>query len=360
MGELDFAAPCLKGRILGVTGSNGKTTVTSLVRHILKSLGYRTAAVGNIGSPISDAAGVELDFVIAELSSFQLHWAASINLAGAIVTSIAPDHLDWHGSYENYVRAKAKIASFVEGDGFVIAKEQDAAELGLTGAEFHSLSWDAAPAEKGIVLDRASRTCSIGDVPLFGFDDIGLLGAHNLENAAMSMAGVFMMGGDAASALDALRSFEAPSHRCSLVMSRGGVRYIDDSKGTNIAATIAALSSIDGSKIVILGGRGKGEDYSRLAGPLKKFAKYALLIGEAAAEIAASLSSGGYEDYAVMSGMEEAVERAAAMASAGDAVLLSPACASWDMYRNYGERGNHFARLVMGLGWGEDEANDAR
>ncbi|MDR1885260.1 MAG: UDP-N-acetylmuramoyl-L-alanine--D-glutamate ligase [Synergistaceae bacterium] len=352
VGELDFAMPHLRGRVLGITGSNGKTTTASLTGYLLKSLGHRVAVAGNIGNPISDIAGAELDFIVAELSSFQLHWASSISLAGAVVTNLAPDHLDWHGSYENYVRAKASILSFVERGGFSVIQERDAAALGDAGRSCR-LSWGVGSDSDGIRLDSEGRSCCMRGRRLFGFGDTTLIGSHNMENVAMSLACVDLLGCDADKSRGALVSYEAPPHRCSLVLTRNGVRYIDDSKGTNIAASVAALSSIEGSKIVILGGRGKGEDYARLAGPLREFARWAVLMGEASGEIADALSSAGYVSYTTAGGMEEAVGIASGMALPGEVVLLSPACTSWDMYKNYGERGDHFAEIVRGLDGGE-------
>ncbi|MDR3332685.1 MAG: UDP-N-acetylmuramoyl-L-alanine--D-glutamate ligase [Synergistaceae bacterium] len=355
IGELDFVMPHLNGKIIGITGSNGKTTTTSLTAHLLASAGGRVTTVGNIGSPVADAAGTKYDFIVAELSSFQLHWADRIELDAAVVTNLAPDHIDWHGSYDNYVRAKTKILSFTGQNGFTIIQDRDSVTLGRTKAAQYRLSWDKSAADGELILNSLSRTCSLGEKFLFGFDNTRLLGSHNLENTAMSMAVAELSGISANTALEALRSFVAPPHRCSLVLERGGVRYVDDSKGTNIAATVAALSSIEGRKVVILGGKGKGEDYSQLAGPLGIFAKSAILMGEASSDIALALDASGYGSYSVVSGMEEAVSRASMEAAPGEVVLLSPACTSWDMYKNYGERGDHFARLVRKLGEDENE-----
>jgi UDP-N-acetylmuramoylalanine--D-glutamate ligase len=167
-----------------------------------------------------------------------------------------------------------------------------------------------------------------------------------MENVAMAMAVVCLLGADTAGARRKLASHVPPPHRCALVAVSGGVKYVDDSKGTNIAATVTAMSSRDGKKVVILGGKGKGEDYAALLDPLRSHARWAVLIGEEADKIASALEEGAYREYSRASGMEEAVRLASERASAGDVVLLSPACTSWDMYKNYGERGDHFARVV--------------
>jgi UDP-N-acetylmuramoylalanine--D-glutamate ligase len=396
LGELDFVAPCLKGKIVGLTGSNGKTTTTSLLGRLLEFLnpmGKGVAVTGNIGNPIADIAGVEYDYIIAELSSFQLHWAKDFPLDAAIVTNIAFDHIDWHGSFENYLADKAKVLSFVKGvksteakpkttavdatfltpemsrrlgslswfeeesKGFAIVRGDDLSSLKPDGRVL-SLEWDAVPSEGKIVLSSTDRRAyAFGDV-LFEFGETTLLGRHNMENVAMAMAAVGELGFYVSSARKALKTFVPPPHRCSLVLSRGGVKYIDDSKGTNVAATVTALSSLDGRKVIILGGKGKGEDYGELAAALMKFAKFAFLIGEAAREIAEAIAAKGFRDFAMADGMEDAVRRACSIALPGDVVLLSPACTSWDSYKNYGERGEHFASLVRERAGVENDAGN--
>ncbi|MCL2684682.1 MAG: UDP-N-acetylmuramoyl-L-alanine--D-glutamate ligase [Synergistaceae bacterium] len=350
IGELDFVLSFIKGRLIGITGSNGKTTTASLVGYFLNSVGTRCAVAGNIGSPIADFAEEDYDYVVLELSSFQLHWAQDVRLAGAVVTNLAPDHIDWHGSYENYVAAKARIMSFTGDDGFGIVQRSDLESLRATGKHILSLRWSDAensgyPSGE-IVLSRRDRAARIGDTELFHFGETKLIGSHNMENIAMAMAVVKQLGLDEASARASLGSFEAPPHRCKLVLEHNEVRYIDDSKGTNIAASSTAMSSIEGPHIVILGGRGKGEDYANLAKPLGKFAKRALLIGEAAKEIAYSLAQCGCINFTEAGDLENAVKIAFDEALPGDSVLLSPACTSWDVYKNYQERGEHFISLV--------------
>jgi UDP-N-acetylmuramoylalanine--D-glutamate ligase len=345
VGELDFVLPFVKGRVIGVTGSNGKTTTASLLGHLLRAEGINCEVAGNIGKPVADIAGSDADYTVLELSSFQLHWSASVKFAGAIVTNLAPDHIDWHGSYENYVRSKAKLVGFLELGGFAVVQKHDREIFDTGGISAGYLTWDA-PSENGDIFLSHKKESSVMDgKELFRFEETRLLGTHNMENIAMAMAAVNMLGLGAA-ARAALPSYTAPAHRCSLVLEKNGVRYIDDSKGTNVAASVAAMSAIKGPHIVILGGRGKGENYGALAEPLKKYAKYAYLIGEAAEEIGTSLSSGGFDDYSVSGDMENAVKKAVSSALPGDSVLLSPACTSWDAYRNYNERGDHFAELA--------------
>ena len=346
VGELDFVMPYLNGRLIAITGSNGKTTTTSMIGYLLHSLGHKVATVGNIGSPIADVCCSEYDYIVAELSSFQLHWASSVVLDAAIITNIAPDHIDWHGSYENYVRAKAKILAFVKDTGFSITQSQEAEALKPSDDNAYMLSWDKASGIRSIFLNEIERNAWLDNRRLFSFDDTELLGRHNMENIAMSMSCIALLGEDIEKSCGFLKSFTPPPHRCSVVLSKDGVMYVDDSKGTNIAATVTALSSIEGKKIIILGGRGKGEDYRNLLPALREHSRHALLMGEAASDIADALQGGGYTSFTMVNNMEEAVTGAAHLAEHGDVVLLSPACTSWDMYANYGERGEHFAKLV--------------
>ena len=351
VGELDFALPYIDAKVVGITGSNGKTTTTSLVGYLLAAIGLRAAVAGNIGTPIADYAVTEhkYDYIATELSSFQLHWARNIALAGAVVTNLAPDHIDWHGSYDNYVAAKAKILSFIKHDGFGIVQERDVDVLNAHRDGIYRLSWGFERGARQIVLDADSRRAFIECGELFAFDESNLLGAHNMENVAMALSAIHLGGQDVAVARRHLAGYVPPPHRCTLVLEKDGVRYVDDSKGTNIAATVTALSSIEGKKVIILGGKGKGENYATLVEPLKEFARNAILIGEEAGVIADALTTGGFVTHSFASDMGEAVRLAARAAEAGDVVLLSPACTSWDMYKNYGERGDHFASLVRSI-----------
>lgn len=355
-GELDFVMPYLNGRLIAITGSNGKTTTTSLTGYLLESLGHNVAVTGNIGRPLADIAGEPYDYIVAELSSFQLHWANAVRLYGALVTNLAPDHIDWHGSYENYVRAKARILSFVTADGFSVVQERDAERLGAAAGRSYRLHWGETPQDGFLTLRNAACDACIDRAELFRFCETALLGSHNMENVAMSLAALQLSGARIPDARKKLAAYTPPPHRCSLVATIDGVQFVDDSKGTNIGATVTALSSLAGTKIVILGGKGKGEDYAMLMPALAEHARWCVLIGEEAPAIAWALDAAGISAYSRAADMEEAVALAAAKAERTDVVLLSPACTSWDMYRNYGERGDHFAAIVKRM----EQADDAR
>lgn len=355
IGELDFVAPFLKGKLVGVTGSNGKSTTTALLGHLLKSMGKNAESIGNIGRPIADYADVELDFLVMELSSFQLHWASNLPVEVSIVTNLDPDHLDWHGSYEKYVEAKANLLKMQEAGKWAILQ---ARELGhftnVPSVKKCVLEWEleSGGAECRIEMGGVEAVFWREGRPerLFRYESLSLLGRHNLENAAMAMAAIALLGFEPVQAEPALSTFLALPHRCEAVAVIDGVSYVDDSKGTNVAASVTALSSLPGVKIVILGGQGKGEDYGPLAAAVKEHARVAIVLGTEREKIVKALEKEGFEGIIQVGCMEEAVEKAHKEARAGETVLLSPACTSWDAYPNYKERGKHFQRIARAIG----------
>ena len=350
--EADYVYPRLKAKLIGVTGSNGKTTTTALLAHLLRCGGLLAEAAGNIGAPLADFAGKKLDYLVVELSSFQLHWARKLRLCGALVTNLAPDHIDWHGSYEAYVMAKASIFSLVEDGGWGIFRAAD--EESLKGASSGMtrrcrLAWDDSLLSTGDLLlasGGASLLTRDGPLSLFRREVVPLPGKHNLENAAMASAAATLAGLEKESLEGGLRSFKALPHRCELVGVIDGVTFIDDSKGTNVAATITALTSLEGPKVVLLGGKGKGESYDELALAVKAEAKAAVLFGAEAESIAEALCSVGFHRYFIEQDLVHSFDRALEETVSGEMILLSPACTSWDQYPNYKERGRHFRRLV--------------
>ncbi len=344
LGELDFLAPYLKGKIIAVTGTNGKTTCTSIINYILKANGIDSILTGNIGEALADHATERHDVFVMELSSFQLHWNTLLKPDVSVLTNLAPDHINWHGSYENYIADKCKIFLPKEGS-FAVVHECDAfhvpqgRQICVLGNGPCCISVD----ENDATLTRDGRKKL-----LFKRGDFQLLGCHNLENAAMSAAAAVLAFPEINPAAG-LASFQAPRHRCEKVGERGGVLYINDSKATNVAAVMTALRSIDGRKIIILGGQGKGESYAPLAQSVKENAYAAIVLGSEAPKILASLREVGYKNVLSAENLSDAVKKASHLAHEGDCVLLSPACTSWDTYKNYEERGDHFAELVRKL-----------
>ncbi|MDR1873770.1 MAG: UDP-N-acetylmuramoyl-L-alanine--D-glutamate ligase [Synergistaceae bacterium] len=355
VGELDFAVPHIRGRIVGVTGCNGKSTLTALTGHILQKTGFKTAVGGNIGSAASLFTEEAFDFVVLELSSFQLHWAHELRCEVAIVTNLAPDHIDWHGSYEAYVAAKAKILSLQDAKGWGIVQDRDCDALGLQKFDRTVvLSWEEAPVHKTaghVFMGEDAAVLRMGERvhPLFRYGDVNLLGKHNMENVAMGLTAAYLLDVAVTDVGEFLSDFHPLPHRCELVGTVNGVMYVDDSKGTNVAASVTALTSIAGRKVVILGGKGKGEDYAPLAEAVAREADAAVVLGAEKANMQKALKDAGYSAVCEVADMPEAVRTAHRLARPGMVVLLSPACTSWDMYPNYGKRGEHFRSLVRQL-----------
>ena len=352
-GELDFVIPHIRTRsLVCVTGSNGKSTVTSLTGHILTRAGLKAGTGGNLGTSSARFTQEDFDAVVLELSSFQLARATqNLRSKVAIITNLAPDHIDWHGSYELYVEAKSRILTLRDANGWGIIQDRDYDILRPSG-KIIVLSWTESPAHKtdGHIFmagDRAILTVSGEKSDLFAYADTTLIGSHNLENAAMSLCAAKLLGaGTEGRAKTLIDGFRPLPHRCEDAGTVGGVKYIDDSKGTNVAATITAMKCIPGRKVIILGGQGKGEDYAPLAEAVKSECEYAVLIGEEAGKIQTALERVGFTDFRRAGTMEEAVDISQSLAKPGMVVLLSPACTSWDMYKSYKARGEHFCRIV--------------
>lgn len=360
IGELDFIAPFLRSKIIGVTGSNGKSTTTALLGFLLQKAGFSAEVAGNIGKSLADFAFEQRDFLVVELSSFQLHWNTSFACDLAMVTNLAPDHIDWHGSYEEYVKAKAKIISTQTPGAISIVQETERSMLLRgqedIGREILSFSWDNTQSAHGkkLLADEKARHVVLIDETgveelLFSFDDVPLIGKHNMENAAFAAGAVRMLTGKGVMRGPLFSGFKGLSHRCEFVASIRGVTYVDDSKGTNVAASATALRSLTGPKIVILGGQGKGEEYAPLAEAVKSEAIGAVVFGAEKDRIVEALKEAGFPHIHEVSSMEEAVQTASTLAVPQSTVLLSPACTSWDMYPNYKKRGEHFQQLVLAL-----------
>ena len=350
-GELDYVLPHIRTRnLVCVTGSNGKSTVTSLIGHILNNAGLKAGTGGNLGTASAKFTQEDFDAVVLELSSFQLARATkNLHAKVSIITNLAPDHIDWHGSYEAYVEAKSRVISLRDPEGWGIIQDRDFDTLNPSG-KIITLSWTSSPSHStaGHIFmdtDKATLTLNGETITLFNYSDTTLIGTHNLENVAMSLCAAHLLGvtGDVKSLLEGFRPLP---HRCEHAGTVDGVQYIDDSKGTNVAATITAMTSIPGRKVIILGGQGKGEDYAPLAEAVKRECDYAVLLGEEAGKIQAALEAVGYENIHRVSTMDEAVSLSRRLSSPGMVVLLSPACTSWDMYPSYKARGEHFCRLV--------------
>ena len=342
--ELELAYRALADTpLLAVTGSNGKTTVTALLGAILEEAGWNAGVGGNIGHPAS-ALALEggFDALVWEVSSFQLEGCTTLRPRVGVLLNLSPDHLDRHATLADYLAAKARLFACQQGDDLAVLNADDQAVAGLAvpaRAEFFSLR------------DRTVAACLAGDRlvldghALLPRARLPLLGEHNVANALAAALAAARAGVPRAAIAAALERFRGLPHRHTLVAEIGGVRFVDDSKGTNIGATAAGLAGYPAGTVhLILGGLGKGQDFAPLVEAAAGRVAAAYLIGEAAGEIASSF--GSRVPVEQCGTLAEAVRRAAAAARPGDTVLLSPACASFDQFRDYAHRGDEFARLA--------------
>jgi UDP-N-acetylmuramoylalanine--D-glutamate ligase len=358
LGDVELFAREVHAPVIGVTGTNGKSTVTTLVARMAAAAGRRVLAGGNLGEPALDLLEQPTpELYVLELSSFQLETTSSLTLKAAVVLNVTADHLDRYSSVAAYARAKGRIfakASTVvlnADDPWVLAmrdREYDggAARTVTFSTERTDVDFSLVRSGTQIFLARrGERLLDIGRMRISGL--------HNAANALAALALGEAVGLPDRAMLEALEQFPGLSHRSSWVADIGGVRYIDDSKGTNVGATIAAVAGMAGPLVMIAGGEGKGQDFTPLAGAFRGKVREAVLIGKDAPAIAAALE-GVCRTETVASkeaaaAMQAAVEAAHRIAVAGDTVLLSPACASLDMFRDYGHRGDVFAAAVLKL-----------
>ncbi len=343
-------------RWVAVTGTNGKSTTTTWIAEMLRraGTGRPVALAGNIGEPLSGFLGTGGRDFVCEVSSFQLEAIDRFRAHVAVLTNVTPDHLDRYASFSDYAEAKARLFARQTGEDAAVLNADDAFARGLAAPARRVLfSRRGRPArgphESAVWVEAGALVSDIGGTlhEVVSADRLALPGAHNLENALAAVAAAEALGTPAAAILDALTRFTGLPHRTELVAEANGVRWIDDSKGTNVDATAKSLEGFaDGTVVLILGGRDKHGDFAALAPLVARRARVVLTIGEAAGLIEAALRSGGVTSIESCGAMPAAVARAAVLARPGDTVLLSPACASFDQYRNFEERGRHFAELA--------------
>jgi UDP-N-acetylmuramoylalanine--D-glutamate ligase len=349
VGDIELFARAARAPVLAITGANGKSTVTSLVGRMCQEAGFDTAVGGNIGVPTLDLLRTpEPDVYVLELSSFQLETTTSLNARAATVLNITPDHMDRYASLAAYTAAKARV---FRGDGLMVLNADDPQVMAMTLPGRASVRFGASPPasaiDYGLVTHGGETWLARGARLLMPASSVPLPGRHNLMNALAAMALAEAMHVPPDAMKRAIAGFHGLHHRTELVAERDGIRWIDDSKGTNVGATIAALSGMDAPVILIAGGDGKGADFSGLRAPMAQHARAVVLIGRDAALIEQALA--GVVPVAHAHDMPAAVREAARLAQPGDVVLLSPACASFDMFRNYEHRGQVFAQAVREL-----------
>jgi UDP-N-acetylmuramoylalanine--D-glutamate ligase len=371
--EPEFAARFLPGSLIGITGTNGKTTTTLLVDHLLRCSGIRSAAGGNVGGGLAPAAsdlarsGEPYDWVVLEMSSFQLAGVDTFRPDIGVVTNLSPDHLDRYGSVSAYYADKARIFDNAGSDSTWVLPFADpdvsALAADVPGRRFY---FDGSVSTDEARRDTADRHAFVDDGVLFlrtdgeieeliEAEDLPLLGAHNVTNALTAALVARLAGAQVGGLSAGLGSARALPHRLEPVREAGGVLWVNDSKATNVAATRSAIGSLDRPIVLLVGGKDKEENFAELAPVMTGRVSHVLAYGAAGPRLDASLRSAfsardGMPDVELVEGtLDHVVARAAEVARSGSVVLLSPACSSFDMYENYEERGHHFCELVRGL-----------
>jgi UDP-N-acetylmuramoylalanine--D-glutamate ligase len=358
IGEIELAAQFFPGRIVAITGSNGKTTTTTLAGEIVAAGGYRTAVGGNIGTPaISLVEGATAETIaVLEVSSFQLETIQTFRPQIAVVLNVTPDHLDRHRTFAAYTDAKGRIFENQQPEDFAVLNADDLTCVELAARTRAQIFWFSRTREvkQGAFVHNGQiffREHS-GQREIMLVSEIPLKGAHNVENVLAAVCVGALLRCEPAQIRKAVRDFKAVEHRLEHVATIRGVDYYNDSKATNVDATIKALESFPANIHLILGGKDKGSDYSVLNDLLRQRVTRVYTIGAAAAKIESQITGAAAIDHAET--LETAIKHAAEVAKQGDIVLLAPACASFDQFRNYEHRGKVFKELVHGL---EKQAN---
>ena len=355
LGELELGASFLQGEIAAITGSNGKTTTTTLLGEILKASGKPTLVGGNIGRPVVEmvAESTPESWSVLEVSSFQLETIQSFHPRIAVVLNITPDHLDRHGSFEAYAAAKARITENQAADDFLVLNAEDKQTQRVAAKTRAQIFWFSPrrQVKQGTFVQGESiffRASEGGKAePVLPVAEIPLAGAHNVENVLAAVCAARLAGVDSQTIRGAVKAFHAVEHRLEFVREIGGVRWFNDSKATNVDATAKAVEAFPGGIYLILGGKDKDSDYSTLAPLLRERVRAVITIGSAAEKIETQLA--GVVKIERAGAMERAVAWAQQQARAGDVVLLAPACSSFDQFENYEHRGRVFKELVHAL-----------
>ena len=355
IGELELAAQFLKGSILAITGSNGKTTTTALTGEILAAAGIETQVGGNIGVPVVDLIekSSHRSWSVLEVSSFQLESTEQFHPRIAVILNITPDHLDRHGNFENYALAKERIFSAQTAADMLVLNADNPRTAEATARTIAQVYWFSLEGEvsqgawvrDGQIVFRASSDGAIE--PIVALKDIPLKGAHNVENVLAAVCAARLAGAAANAISKAVEAFRAVEHRLEFVATVNGVEYYNDSKATNVDAAAKAIAAFPECIHLILGGKDKNSNYADLADLLRKRVKAVYTIGSAAEKIESQIR--GMVPIVHCETLDKAVAAAAKSAHPGDVVLLSPACSSFDQFENYEHRGRVFKQLVMDL-----------
>ncbi len=357
-GELELAWRLIRNAFCAVTGTNGKTTTTELIGHLYRTAGLPVAVAGNVGTPLATLAGaVDPDAtVVCEASSFQLEDTSEFSPECAVFINLAPDHLDRHGTLEDYLAAKLRIFANQGNDDAAVyngeVQELRGRDLGGCARRVRFCPAEGSGADPDCELSLRDGVIFAADEPLLRTDELRLLGSHNVENAMAAAAAALASGLSRDAVAEGLRSFEGVRHRLERIRELGGVLYVNDSKATNVASALAGIRAFEGGVRLIAGGRPKQESFAPLAEAVRERCAGVYLIGEATERMANELAPAAEAGISIVQAgtLESAVERAAADAQLGEVVLLSPACASFDAFKDFEERGDRFRELVEALG----------
>lgn len=342
LGDIELFAGMANAPVIAITGSNGKSTVTSLVAHMAARAGLKVKAGANLGEPALDLLEAGVELYVLELSSFQLETTYALKPRAAVVLNISEDHMDRYQSLDDYAAAKARI---YQDCGTCVVNRDDARVMAMA-SDVTSFGLDAprGPADYGLVQYEGQSWLARGDQLLLAESQMRLRFKHNVANALAALALGTAAGLPMPAMLESLRTFAGLPHRTQWVAERDGVAWFNDSKGTNVGSTLAALAGASGPVVLIAGGQGKGQDFSPLAPVLAKSGRAVVLIGEDAGIIERAIAA--HVPVHRVEDMRAAVTRARQLAQPGDTVLLSPACASFDMFKGYAHRGDVFTALV--------------
>jgi UDP-N-acetylmuramoylalanine--D-glutamate ligase len=349
IGEVELAAPFLQGRTIGITGSNGKTTTTSLIGHILRHAGVTVQVGGNIGTPVT--AMVETSrpdgWNVLELSSFQLETIAEFRAHIGLALNVTQNHLDRHHTFERYAAAKGRLFETMQAGDIAILNADDPVCVGYASHTAARVEWFSGRHKVESGASLCSDKLILDGKLLMESGEIPIRGRHNVENVLAASVAAARVGVDRASIAAAVRTFQAVEHRLEFVRQVSGIDFYNDSKATSVDATLKAVDAFSGGLWVILGGKDKGLDYAALREPLAARAHAALLIGAAASKIAGALE--GAVPLVECGTLDAAVAYAYAHGKPGDTVLLAPACASFDQFKSYEHRGEVFKQIAQGL-----------
>lgn len=343
IGDIELFARAVKAPVIGITGSNGKSTVTTLLGEMAHAAGVRAAVGGNLGTPALDLLDDNVELYILELSSFQLETTHSLKCVAATILNLSQDHLDRHHTMANYGRIKARIFA---GCKHAVVNRDDAAVMALSPVGAITFGTDVPAAGDYGLLDDGNSLAR-GDARLLPVSALKIFGLHNAANALAALALADAAGIARDASLAALRAFGGLPHRCEFVATVAGVDYFNDSKGTNVGSTLAALNGLPAPIVWLGGGQGKGQSFVELRDALSRKARAAVLFGEDAAAIERDV--GNAVPIWCETDMGGALQRARAIAQRGDRVLLSPACASFDQFKSYVDRGEQFRAAVRRL-----------